>query len=117
MFSVEYDLAVNLLFEQLDVPKIIHSDEVLALKTRLLLKALWLLTFLFFSILSSSQPPELGAMVLSLSQPSLNPSLGLVRQLMPTRRHEKYDIGGIISDEARLLFSSLWELFVELGVA
>jgi zeaxanthin glucosyltransferase len=26
-------------------------DEVLALKTRLLLKALWLLTFLFFSIL------------------------------------------------------------------
>src|SRR6202012_968198 len=56
--------------------EILHSDEVFALKARLLLKALWLLTFLFFSILLSVQISEGGGIILPPLHSTRNANLG-----------------------------------------
>jgi hypothetical protein len=69
-------LAAYLLFKQIDIHEILHSDEVFALKARLLLKALWLLTFLFFSILLSVQLSERGAIILPILHSTRNANLG-----------------------------------------
>ena len=64
---------------------------MLALKTRLPLKALWLLTFLSFSILLSIQPSERGAIILHLLRTTRNANLGaqeLGRNHMPSQTKE-----------------------------
>jgi AraC-like DNA-binding protein len=55
-----------LLFKQVVIHEILHSDEVFALKARVLLKLLWLFTFLLLSILLSVQLAESGAIILPL---------------------------------------------------
>ena len=83
------------------------------MKIHLLLKILWLISFLFFSILLSVQLSELAVIVL----PLLNSTRGSnVRQIDTTARHKRYFTNGIIDSGVELLLSSLWELFTELGV-
>jgi hypothetical protein len=82
------------------------------LKTRLLLKTLWLIPFLFLSIFFSMQLSQLAATISSL----LNSARGSdVRQLITTARDRRYSLDGTIDIRVELLFSSLWELFTELG--
>ena len=99
--------------KQVGIRKIFHSDEVLALKTRRLLKTLWLFFFFFLSIFLSVQLSELAVIVLLL----LNSTHGSnVRQKVTTARHDRYSTNGFMNGRVELFFSSLSELFRELGV-
>jgi hypothetical protein len=93
--------------------KILHSDKVLTLKIRLLLKTLWLISFVFFSMLLSVQLSELAAVVLSFLNSTRSSS---VIQRVTTAGRERYSSKRIIQSGVKLLFSSLWDLFTELEV-
>ena len=110
-----YDLAVYLLLKQVDIREILYWDEVIDLKMRLLLKALWLLSFLFFSILLSIKLSQLSAIILPLELYSwLECRWGLANSY--NCASYKTSFGGIVDSGRELLFSSLWELFAGLGV-
>jgi hypothetical protein len=75
-FSAAYGCGPLFAFKQIDIHEILHSDEVFTLKLRLLLKALWLLTFLFFSIVLSVRLAGRGAIILPLLHSIRNANLG-----------------------------------------
>jgi hypothetical protein len=99
-----------LLFKEIDIHEIFHSDGVFALKARLPLKALWLLTVLFFSILLLSVLLfEREAIILPLLDPTRNANLEaeeLDRNYCPASEPSKYGLSrsaanGMIVDHWR----------------
>jgi hypothetical protein len=64
-------------------------------------------------MLLSVQLSELAAIVLTLLNSTRGSNVG---QIVSTAGHERYSSKGIIESGVELLFSSLGDLFTELGV-
>ena len=98
-----------------DIREILHSDEVLALKTRLLLKTLWLISFLLLFNITERAAFRTCSDRIALLHSTRGSNLGVISQIVPTARHARYSTNGIIDSGAELLVSSLWEFFTDLG--
>jgi hypothetical protein len=114
-FSVAYGFGPSFATQVIRFAKSLYSDEVLVLKTRLLLKVLWLISYLLFSILLDIPSSKLAPIVLPSCTPPVTWLYVVVRRLLPTARHARYSTSGIIDSQNGLLSRSLWRPPHELG--